>query len=282
MTVDKRILHQRIQSLKNLPPLPLAIQKIGQMVDDPRVTTQQLSDVISKDQGLSSRVLHLVNSPIYGFPGRIADIPRAVTLLGFNVIKSLAFGTFVSGIMTKEMHGLWEHSLGVSMAAGILARKIGYGKAEEASVAGLLHDIGKVALKVILPTEYKSALQKVRADRCFIIEAEQAILGEFDHCHMGAELCTRWNLPGTLRDAILHHHAPARARQDKELAAIVHLSDVLVRAFGFGFAGDPFVPPLEKKAWEMLKLTWDGVEEVCRNLESELDKVREIFQPVRH
>lgn len=278
MPIDRKVLQVKIQNLKNLPPLPAAIQRVGQMVEDPKVTTQQLSDVIAKDQALASRVLRLVNSPLYGFPGRIVEISHAIVLLGFNVIKSLAFGTYVSGIMTKEIEGLWEHSLGTSLAAGILARKVGFPKPDEASVAGLLHDVGKAALKVLFPAEYRRVLQVVQEKQCFILEAEREVLGDFDHCRMGAELCLRWNLPAGLRDTILHHHDPGRAKQEKDLTAIVHTADVLARAFGVGFAGDPYVPALEKKAWEMLKLTWDDLEDASRDLQQNLHKVKDSFR----
>ncbi|MBI2890434.1 MAG: HDOD domain-containing protein [Nitrospirae bacterium] len=278
MPLDRKALQQRISDLKNLPPLPAAIQKISQMVDDPHVTAQQLSGVISRDQALAGRVLRLVNSPLYGFPGKIQDIAHAVVLLGFNVVKGLAFSTFVSGLMAKEIKGLWEHSLGASLAAGVIARKVGYPKPDEATVAGLLHDLGKVVLKIVVPHEYKEVLETVKRKGCYMIEAEREVLGEFDHTAVGADICVRWKLPPGLKDVLQYHHVPGRAKVERQITAVVHVADMLVRALGCGSSGDPFVPLIDRPTWDYLQLKASDLDEVVLKVEDDIERVKAMFQ----
>ena len=133
----------QILQVKDLPTLPTALEEVRKLVEDPDSSTDQIAAVISKDQVLSAKVLKMVNSPIYGFPGRIGTIQHALVLLGFNVIRGIIISTSVFDMMQQAMKGLWEHSLGCSMASGIVARAAGFEDPEEYSVSGLLHEIGR-------------------------------------------------------------------------------------------------------------------------------------------
>jgi hypothetical protein len=141
----------QILAVKDLPTLPGVLQEVAILVENPNSSTDQISKAISKDQVLSAKVLKMVNSPIYGFPGRIGSIQHALVLLGFNVVKGIIISTSVFDVMNENMKGLWEHSLGCALASSAIARAIGCKDPEEYAVAGLLHDIGKVVAAVQLP-----------------------------------------------------------------------------------------------------------------------------------
>ena len=116
-----------------------------------RFHSREISRFISQDPVLTSRVLKMVNSPIYGFPGRISSVNQAVLLLGLNVVRGLLFGVTVFDLMQQTMIGLWEHSMGCAILSRLMAVKKGLKDPEEASIHGLLHDIGKVVLVLKFP-----------------------------------------------------------------------------------------------------------------------------------
>ncbi|MBC7348287.1 MAG: HDOD domain-containing protein, partial [Clostridia bacterium] len=118
------------------------------LTEDPDSTAADLNGVIGQDQALTAKILRLANSAYYGFPRRIGTITEAVILLGFNTIRNLVLTASVSQVLQREAPGyglakgeLWRHALTSAMAARLLARKVRYRGAEEAFVAGLLHDI---------------------------------------------------------------------------------------------------------------------------------------------
>ena len=128
----------QILAVKDLPTLPGVLTEVSALVENPDSSTDQISKVIAKDQVLSAKVLKMVNSPVYGFPGRIGSIQHALVLLGFNVIKGIIISTSVFDVMNEHMRGLWEHSLGCALASSAVARAIGCKDPEEYAVAGLL------------------------------------------------------------------------------------------------------------------------------------------------
>jgi HD-like signal output (HDOD) protein len=205
------------------------------------------------DQVLSAKVLKMVNSPVYGFPGRISSIGHALVLLGFNVLRSIIVSTSVFEVMTENMVGLWEHSLGCAMACGTTARMLGFKDAEEYSVAGLLHDLGKVVATVQLP-DLKVEIERVVAERdLYYLEAEREVLG-FGHDRINAWLADHWKLPANIKEGLSYHHKPHLAPLYPEMASVVHLGDFLVRSFEYGFSGDVGVTYLRPEALKVLKI----------------------------
>ena len=157
--------------------------------------------------------------------------------------------------MPAWYRSLWRHSLGAAITASILATRLGMKNPEELFVAGLLHDIGKVVLYVKWPDVEKHCSKdatQAGGDRS-LLEVEQELLG-LSHADIGGCLANAWNLPVTLRELILYHHAPALAKEAALQTAIVHVADILVKGLACGNPGDDHVPPLSKQAWDMVGL----------------------------
>jgi HD-like signal output (HDOD) protein len=149
-----------IKDTKTLPTLPGVIVKLNALAGNDKATIQEMARLVSSDHVLSARVLRLVNSPSYGFY-RVSTISNAMILLGVDVVKSLALSSSIFEIMETSVVGLWEHSLGAGVAANIIARKLQIPDPEEVSTAALLHDIGKVILKIKFDAEYGQICAKV-------------------------------------------------------------------------------------------------------------------------
>jgi putative nucleotidyltransferase with HDIG domain len=269
MPPDKDQLRLQVEKVSNLPTLPGIVTRIAEMVDSPETTGRQLGREIAKDQVISAKVLKLVNSGFYGFSEPISTIQHAVTLLGFNTVKSLVLSSTVLDLMKDSLPGLWEHSLACARTCSIIAGHIELDEQEEISTAGLLHDLGKVILRQTMEREFRRIANYVdRADMLFY-QAEEKVLG-VNHGEMGGWLLEKWALPPKLVEPIVDHHDFRPNRDYAENTAILHLADILCRAQAFGSGGDRKIPRLALSALETLKLTIDDVCEIMGRMHEEL------------
>lgn len=271
MSFDPREIRARSMSVGSLPTLPGVVTKLISIVEEDSVSTQEVGRLIASDQVISARVLKIVNSAFYGFPGRITTVTHAMVLLGFNVVKGLVLSAAVIDIMSEGMVGLWEHSFGTAVASGSVARRINEPDPEEASVAGLLHDLGKVIVSVEMRDVYVETTDRRDRRGCSFFEAERETMSGISHTDIGAWVAKEWNLPVRLREAMAHHHAPSRARFEPRLASIVHLGNAICRGLDFGYGGDRLVPAIEPDTLTILGLTWDDVTDLIEEVDQALE-----------
>ncbi len=258
-----------IKDTKSLPTLPGVIAKLTSLAENNKASVNEMARVVASDQVLSAKVLRLVNSPFYGFSGRVSTISNALILLGVNVVKSLALSSSIFEMMEKNTVGLWEHSLGAGVAANIIAKKLNLPEIEEISTAALLHDIGKVIIKIKLESDYDHLIALIKEKDLSMLEAEKDLL-DADHAEIGEWLARSWFLPEKLIEPIAFHHDVERASTQLAKTSVVHLADVLVKASGFGFSGDDYVPRIQTAAWKKLGLNEAMLEEIVRDLEEKL------------
>lgn len=272
MADTRNDLKKIIMSTRTLPTLPGVIRKLNSLSDNEKSSIQEMARIVSSDQVLSARILRLANSPSFGFY-RVSTITNAMILLGVNVVKSLAIASSIFAIMEKDSVGLWEHSLGVGVAANLIARKLGLPECEEITTAGLLHDIGRVIIRTKCGSAEQDILELVRNRQMFTTEAEQEIIGT-DHAEVGGWLVKSWFLPDNLCEPIAFHHDVARSERHRAKTAVVHIADALIKASGFGNTGECFVPQIQKTAWDALTLDEQLLTELVEELEDKLIEVR--------
>ena len=257
-----------IMNTSTLPSLPGIVSKLNTLSANDRSSMPEMARLVSSDQVLSARILKLANSPSYGFY-RVANISNAMILLGVNVIKSLTLSSSIFEIMEKNSVGLWEHSLGAGVAANVIARRLKLSECEEISTAALLHDIGKVIIRLNFGDDYRQLLALIRNRGFSMIEAERELLGT-DHAEVGAWLAKCWHLPDKLIEPIARHHDVGASLCHRTKTAVVHFADILIKASGFGFGGDDLVPRIQPLAWEQLAMTESILEEIVAELEDKL------------
>ncbi len=257
---------KKIEGLSSLPSIPPVVTKILGLIDSEDVSLKKIGEFISQDQSISAKVLKIVNSPIYGFPGRISSVHQALMLIGLGAVKGMLLGISIFDIMQKSMIGLWEHSIGSAITARIVAGHLGLKNADDISVAALIHDIGKVALSMCYPELYKKALEIAKDREIYITEAEKEVFG-ITHAQAGRWLTTRWNFPRELVESVAFHHSPLSARQFQRTACIVMLSENIIKMMGFGFSGDPYVHTIEDAVWDCTGLQMDEMKAIFSEVE---------------
>lgn len=252
-----------------LPGLPTVVLEVLQTIDTGHAEVSTLQRLISKDQGLAARILQIANSPFYGMSGQIDTVKEACVLLGINTLRHL---TLACGVMDRfpagyegelDRRSLWRHAVAVGIAARALAALCRHDP-DQAFTAGLLHDLGKLALDSCFAVQYAAVARYRAAHDCGWSTAENALLG-FDHSNVGARLAARWCLPSATCAAISGHHAPDLA--PAALTDLVHLADVLCRGLGVGDDDDGPVPPLAAAALQRLGLQWEQLDAVFADIE---------------
>jgi putative nucleotidyltransferase with HDIG domain len=279
--VDRRTEIQRIiRDIKSLPTLPGLISRLGALTEDNKVSALEIARVVSMDQVLSAKVLRLVNSAFYGFSRRVSTVSNAIILLGVNVVKSLAISSSIFEIMEQNVVGLWEHSMGVAVAANIISRELKLPEPEETSTAALLHDIGKVIIKIRLQDDYSQLASQIKEKGLMMVEAERDLFGT-DHAEIGEWIAQTWLLPEKLIEPIACHHDVEKSAVQRVKTSVVHIADVLIKASSFGFSGDDIVPQIQPAAWNKLGLTEPVLEEIIEKVEDKLVEVKQFSLEVQ-
>lgn len=282
METDVR-LDALLRQVRNLPALPAAVMRVMQLTDDPKASAADIARAMTSDQALAVRVLKLANSAFYGASRRIATVSEAVVILGMRTTRNLVMATGCQEMLETNVAGyamprgaLWRHSLACGSAAQALAIRAKYRATEEAFVAGLLHDIGKVVLNTYLKEQFVRVLIRAAGSNMPYVEAEQEILG-FDHAEAGARLLERWNLPSSLVVAVRYHHAPMQAEPVSLLPCIVHVADAICLTLGIGLGMDGLAYKLSPEALAALNLTDKDFEEVASQVCDTMTQAGPVF-----
>ncbi len=276
-SMDPKALRSRVENISTIPTIPSVLKQLSTIIENPKISLNEISHFVSQDPALTTKILQMVNSALYGFPGRISSVNHAVMLLGLNVVKGLLLSVSVFEIMHKAMIGLREHSIGGAVASKVLARKKGLKEPEEVFVAGLLHDVGKVILTLVWPEEYERTVKEAEASGIAIFEAERSRFSE-THAAVAGWLAEKWHFPRKLCECIANHHRPQISSLAPLETALVHAADVLVKARGIGYSGDRLVPDVNAKAWETLALSEADLREILKELEDSVEQTEEEFR----
>jgi len=282
--VTESVATQIANETLEIATLPEITLKIIQVVQDPRSTAHDLHQIVCNDPVLSSRVLRVVNSAFYGLPGQIGNIDRAIMLLGLNAVKNIAIAAsiakmFKTAVACDDFTGkdLWLHSIAVGAANKLITSAIGLALPDEAFLAGLIHDIGLVALMQTQGRKFTEILQRVKAGVPFR-QAEQAVLAT-DHPAVGMALAARWKFPRSFQYVIGYHHQPADlAPENRLLAVVTHLADVLAARLRLGQTLTVEHKNVDPALISEIRLTPEAVQDITDRIPPELDVVRDMIE----
>ena len=242
------------------------------LLDDSDVPIKKVVSLLRIDPVLSAEILRVANSALYGLSRRIDNVSHAVVVLGTEVVKRLALtvalGRFSRSFM--RIHGLrvcWDHSVACALLSEELAQAMNQPK-DRAYTAGLLHDIGRLALLTCYPVEYNNLFAVARENEFDELQCEWELF-DIDHCAAGAWLARHWNLPEEFVEAIsVHHHAEP---VDASLVSTVTAAHHVANCIGFHILD---VPPSKSVEEIIARLPLADSKATAEKLEGLADSIR--------
>jgi putative nucleotidyltransferase with HDIG domain len=232
--VDKQTFLNKLDHMRDIPTLPIVAVTVNKMLQDCDTSIRELSKTIEKDQAIVSKLLRLVNSAFYGFQAKINTTSHAVAVLGFNTVRNAVVSVSIIEAFSRkgstenfDITHFWKHSIAVAVTGRNLAEDTRLASPDEAFVAGILHDMGKVVLVQYFKDLFSQVWTSIQNNGLTFYEAEKKLLPA-NHAQIGGHLAKKWHLPASLIEAVTYHHVVTKSAINLELLMLVHVADFIV------------------------------------------------------
>jgi len=221
--------------INTVPSPPAIYAEIIAALKSGDASSAGIGQIISRDVGMSAKILQLINSSFFGTGRRVADPEEAVVVLGIDMVKTLVLAVEVFSRFERRtlavlpIEKINEHCLVTGVIAGQIARaeKLGKETMDDAVVSGLLHDIGKMILAAYYPEEYRGVIKLVKTEKIMVHEAEIQVFS-VSHAEVGGYLLSLWGLPDDIVSGVAFHHSPDQAGRDRfNVCGIIHVADLM-------------------------------------------------------
>ena len=215
--LQERPIQRMVSRIRTFPARPTVYLELMRELRSVNASAQTVGELVSQDFAISTKLIQLINSAAFGLSQPVSTPEDAVLLLGMETTASLVLGIEAFSRLDKmkpmyfAMDRLWSHSQTIARYARQIAEKVtnDRGIARDAYTAGLLHDIGKLALSLNLEGDYKAAVNAAHEKNLPLHEVEKEMLGA-THAEAGAYLLAVWGLPGGIVEGVARHHQAAR------------------------------------------------------------------------
>lgn len=274
-----------LRKMEDLPPMPRIVIKAREFMEDPNAGINDLVKLFEKDQSIVAKVLRLGNSAYYGVSGKIATVKHAAVLLGLKTLSEVITMAGISNLMGRELKGygfdsgdLWRHSLAVGFGAQFLAERIKPSLSNDAFVAGLIHDAGKIVLDEYI-LERKDELETFMGveDHTYLA-AERNLLG-LDHAEIAGNICKKWLIPDSINQGIRWHHSPSRS-DGSELPLFLHVADYFAKMSGMGTSINDLNYQMEADAFESLGFQEEDLDYLLVDVMESVETIAAEFQDI--
>jgi putative nucleotidyltransferase with HDIG domain len=276
-----------LSSLHTIPNIPPLIMEIRQMIQDPDVSFRALAEKIKYDPGLTANILSMANSAYFGFSRGINSFNQALVLMGTKRVFELVLANGVAPVINRSIKGydlppgvLWEHSVAVAVGTEELARELRLNVPDYSFTAGLLHNIGKLALGNFVEDELNLISDLCRKKKITFDEAEREILG-IDHAEVGGILLQNWNLPRHFVDIATYHHRPEDFKEINLVLDLVHVADILSMMAGYGLGSDELNYRLSEVVTARLNIRGNQAEKIVANIIIGVNNLKETFSSMK-
>jgi len=242
--LDRQQIENRLKGCPCLPSLGSIENALKELLGADQRYTSQIAEIIRRDPSLTARLLRLVNSVYYGISRPIKSIEEAVFFLGVRQIRQLAMVTPIiedfqklAGNNRFAWRGFWQHCIGTALMTREVIDLVQMQKGEIDYVAGLIHDVGKIAMASAFPEHFAEIYMNPLREGQELLALEREVLG-IDHAELGALYLKKQTLPDAFVEIVQFHHQPERAPQHGPVAAAVQVADLLVRQAKIGASGN--------------------------------------------
>ncbi len=266
-----------------LVSLPEIVFQLNDMVNDPNCSAADIGKVISKDTGLTMRLLKIVNSPFYGFPSSIETIPMAITVMGIRQLRDLTFATCVIGkyrdipsdILNPD--NFWSHSIATATAAQIIAKKVNLSNSERLFTCGILHDIGLLIMALAAPAITRQVLELSRDSSKPYHDLQINVFG-FSQSDLGAALIRKWHLPDSFIEPIQLQQTNKVAMHSPMETAILKVANVIANMQqDTTITGDNQI--IHPGTLELLGLNQDDLDDITTEMQTKLQAMLSVLYP---
>jgi diguanylate cyclase (GGDEF)-like protein len=287
MTMSKEEVLQTVLQSKDLPTLPIVASKLIVLTSKEDTTLTDIANLISKDMGLSAKILKVSNSAFYSFPQQISSINQAVSILGTNAVRSLVLSFSFLSIKGKKKNEnafnfeeFWEKSLAGAVAAKLILDQIPGADTEEIFISALLQNIGQLIFASTLPELYNQVLARINEENDIPEgEIEEEIIGN-QHCAVGFTVAEHWGFPKSLLLPILYHHIPENYTEDdnqiQQSINAIYLSDLLVRIL-YSDTPEIYHKQFRSEAKKKLGLKVLAINKILKEVHRRVDETAEYF-----
>lgn len=252
--LDRQQIENRLKGCPCLPSLGSIENALKELLQADQRYTSQIAEIIRRDPSLTSRLLRLVNSVYYGISRPIKNIEEAVFYLGVRQIRQLAMVTPIIEDFQKlanprsfAWREFWRHCIGTALMTREVLDLVHSQKGEIDYVAGLIHDVGKIAMASAFPDHFAEIYHRRDTTCVDLLQVEREVLG-IDHAALGAMYLKKQTLPDVFIEIVQFHHQPELAPQHHPVVAAVNLSDLLVRSAKIGDSGNR--GEVTEEAWQ--------------------------------
>ena len=274
---------QAINNVDALPAMPVIVQKLLALQMGTDESEKTMLTLIEQDPQISAKIIGLANSTAIAATRQVITVRGAAMLLGIARVYSVAIGIAIMSLMNKiharwfTMQGLWLHSFGIAFAMTGIARFMpaqSRPKNEQIFLAGMLHDIGFLALAFLDPQRSDKLHERLAAEPDRPALAIEKEMLEVSHDELGAALARHWNLPEDIIAVLRYHHAPdeADAARGQQMARLVNVAEKLLTSFGLNERVDPGVSDSE---WEALGIAPSDADEIKAKVAEQADIARQ-------
>lgn len=282
--MEEENVFSKLLEVQDLPTLPVVMNAILMRVEDETSSASDIAALIQNDHAISVRILRLANSAFYGLRNPVDSISRAIVVLGFDTIKQLALATAVfSSLAEREQFALdpedfWVHSLGTAKASQLIAeRHCPVESPEGCFTAGLLHDIGKYLMALVLKIQYRAVVAAAKDLKRPLWEVEKENL-HTTHSQVGKWITTKWRFPPLISNVIANiYKVDSYVGADKREVAIVALGNDMACLADYGLAGDMMPTKLNARLLHFLGLDTEIVNEAIEDLRTYRDATLELY-----
>jgi HD-like signal output (HDOD) protein len=250
-------LESLVSNTASLISLPEIYVKFKQLTEDEASDVTDFAELVTMDSNLTSAVLKVINSPLYGFSGQIDAIDRAINLLGLGQLHDLILAlSAVNAISTtndiEPLKAFWRRSIYCGVMARLLAEEKGVRDVSGMFVIGLLHEIGRMLLFIKQPDATRYAIDDARACAISLAQSETKIFG-YHYGQVGAALLASWNLPAKVFSVVEHHLQPSDCEHYYTQASILGASHCLAAQARTGV--DPYSYTLEHIGTDAIEIS---------------------------
>jgi putative nucleotidyltransferase with HDIG domain len=273
--------HEIVAKLDDLPTLPAVVYELNRIINDPMSSTSDVEKIMSNDLSLTAKVLRLANSAYYAIPGGVSSLQRAIAYIGYDTVNQLALSaSIIKALDSRESVGFdarefWKHSLGVAMAAEVIANEVKYKTPSDLFTCGLVHDMGKIALLLITKEHFTDTVRYASENKISLVEAEET-LDSPRHNQIGFQLALKWRLPYQIQISIANHHQKdpmmrgGLSQEANLVVDVVFLANLLIHALQFGNSGHQKVMGLPKDVLDRLSIGQDGLRDLITKIKSKI------------